>query len=488
MKNLILAIILVVAGNSFVLGQQTPDLEHYLANPYFYNPASAGVSGTKIFLDYHKQWSDFSGAPETQLFTFDKSFKKDKYGLGFKLINDEVNILGRTGGYLSYSYQFKIGKVQSIRFGLEAGFLQNRVLFDKIIAEDNTESLIFSNKQNSTNFDGAAGFIYTIQGFTLGFSAQNLIPSNFHYENTSTSNELVYRNIHHYYLNAMYDIKLGESKWLIQPSILAKSAKGLPFVFDGNITTKFDDMAWLTLRYKHKVGYSAGIGAVIANQVTIGYAYGISSNEISKYNTGTHEVILGINILGGQGGSGTKIPNKRLDKLEQQNNELYEKTDYLEKQNESLKSELEKQKEELKNKVFGLDELKLELTKELEEWKASQKNQSSNSNVNTESNINLNANSASEELGQESLKENGDKFVVIGATKTIKSAKKYQTIIAREYKETTMIVRNDAETWYLIYTVKTRSVEDAQKELKRVKKIDTKSIYVGKPWIYSVQD
>lgn len=484
MKNLVVAIIIVFVGNSFVFGQQTPDLEHYLVNPYFYNPASAGAEGTKIFLDYHKQWADFSGAPETQLFTFDKSFKNDKYGLGFKLVNDEVNILGRTGGYLSYSYKFKIGKVQSIRFGLEAGFLQNRVLFDKIMAEDNTEALIFSNKQNSTNFDGAAGFVYTIQGFTLGFSAQNLIPSSFRYENSATSNELIYRNIHHYYLNAMYDFNIGESKWVIQPSILAKSAKGLPFVFDGNLTTKYDDIAWLTLRYKHKVGYSAGLGATIANQVTIGYAYGISSNEIAQYNSGTHEVILGINIKGGKGGSGNKIPNKKLDKLEQQNNELYEKTDYLQKQNESLKLELEKQKEELKNKVFGLDELKLELSEELEAWEANQKNQSSVSNASS----NDSSSSASEELGQETLKENGDKFVVIGATRTLKSAKKYQTIIAREYKETTSVVRNDQETWYLIFTIKTRSVDEAQKELKRVKKIDKKNIYVGKPWVYSVQD
>ncbi len=483
MKNLVIAIALFFAGNTLFFGQQTPDLEHYLVNPYLYNPAATGVEGTKMFLDYHKQWADFSGAPETQLFTFDKSFKKDKYGLGFKLINDEVNILGRTGGYLSYSYQFQIGKVQSIRFGVEAGFLQNRVLFDKIIAEDSKEAVIFSNKQNSTNFDGAAGFIYKIQDFTLGFSAQNLIPTTFHYQNTATSNELVYRNIHHYYLNAMYDFHLGESKWLIQPSILAKSAKGIPFVFDGNLTAKFDDMAWLTLRYKHNVGYSAGIGVLIANQVTIGYAYGMSSNDLSKYNTGTHEVILGVNIQGSQGGSSnSKIPNKRLDKLEQQNNELYEKTDYLEKQNEALKIELEKQKEELKNKVFGLDQLKEELTKELEEWKATQQTATE---VKTENN---NSVTAADELGHTTLKEDGDKFIVIGATRTIKTAKKYQTIIAREYKETTSIVQNDKKTWYLIYTKKTKSVEDAQKELKRVKKVDTKGIYVGKPWIYEIED
>jgi type IX secretion system PorP/SprF family membrane protein len=482
MKKIVSILVVGFISFSNLFGQQTPELEHYLVNPYFYNPAGAGTEGMNVYLDYHKQWADFNGAPETQVFTFDKAFKKNKYGLGFKLINDEINILGSTGGYLSYSYAVQIGKVQSLRFGVEAGFLQNRILFDKVIATDNDEALIFANNQNSTNFDGAAGLIYKIQKFTLGFAAQNLIPNSFRYQNSETSNELVYRNIQHYYLNGMYDFNLGESKWLLQPSFMVKGAKGLPFVIDGNLTAKYDNMHWMTLRYKHNIGYSIGAGGMIGNQVKIGYAYGISSNEISNHNTGTHEVILGITLFGGSGGSDSKISNKQLDRIEAQNNELLEKTDYLEKQNQTLKEELERQKEELKNKVFGLDQLKLDFEKELKEWKAEQLLNADGSSASGNENM-----SAADELGSVKLAENGEKYVVIGATRGFELAKKYQTVIQREYDLSTKIIQNTRKSWYLIYTKKVNTPEEAQEELKRVKKADTKNIYVGKPWVYETE-
>jgi type IX secretion system PorP/SprF family membrane protein len=482
MKNIIALLALTIICSTKFMAQQTPALEHYLVNPYFYNPASAGLEGTNLFLDYHKQWADFSGAPETQVLTFDKSFKKDKFGFGFKLINDEINILGSTSGYFTYAYQIKIGEIQSLRFGVEAGFRQNRVLFDKVVASDNDEALIFRTGQNATNVDGSAGLIYKLQNFTLGLSAQNLIPNSFHYQNSETSNELIYRNIQHYYLNAMYDIKLGDSKWGLQPSVFVKGAKGLPFVFDGNLTTTYNELLWLTLRYKHAVGYSVGAGGVISDQIKIGYAYSLSSNDLVGYNNGTHEVILGIALGNNKSGSGSNLSNRQLDKIESQNNELLEKTDYLEKQTQTLKEELERQKEELKNKVYGLDELKLEIMKEMETWKSEHLNDT----VNT-SGFNAENNAASSELESETLSEDGDKYVVIGATRELSTAKKYQSIIVREYNMTTRILQNSRKTWYLIYTLKTDSAEDAEEELIRVKKMDKRNIYVGKPWVYEIK-
>lgn len=488
MKKITLILTSYILCFSTITGQQTPELEHYLVNPFFYNPAGAGVEGTNIYLDYHKQWAGFSGAPQTQVFTFDKAFKKNKYGFGFKVINDEINILGSTGGYLAYSYEVKIGKVQSIRFGVEAGILQNRILFDKIVATENDEALLFNNRQSSSNFDGSAGLIYKLQKFTLGFAAQNLIPNSFDYESSETSNSLVYSNIQHYYLNGLYDFNLGDSKWILQPSFLVRGAKGMPFVYDGNLSVIYDQMHWLTLRYKHNIGYSVGIGGVIANQVKIGYAYGISSNEISNYNSGTHEIVVGISIFGGNGNGGdSKMSSKQLDRIETQNNELLEKTDYLEKQNQTLKEELEKQKEELKNKVFGLDQLKLEFEKEMQEWKKQQESNAAN-NSNSTSDSGKEMNSAADELGSTTLAENGEKYVIIGATRGFELAKMYQTIIKREYDLDTKVIQNSRKSWYLIYTKKVDTPAEAQEELKRVKKADTKGIYVGKPWVYEAND
>jgi len=455
--------------------QQTSNLEHYLVNPYLNNPAYAGVNGSNVYLDYHKQWQGFSGAPETQFLTFDKSLNKNKMGIGLKVINDRINILGSTSGLLSYSYLVKLGKVQTLRFGVEAGFKQNRILFDKVVAEDHSEDVFFSTSQNATSFSGSAGLLYEIADFSFSFSAINLIPDSYNYENTASSNVLTFTDVQHFYANASYDFKIGESKWVIQPSAMARGTIGLPFVFDGNLTAKYDKLFWATLRYKHNIGYSIGAGGVINDQITLGYAYGISSNDLVNYNSGTHEVILGYKFLKNASNSGgkNKSSKKQLDKIQQQNQELFEKTDYLESQNKLLKEELEKQKEELKNKVFGLEDLKLELQKELDEWKKNQKSNPSTDALNTS--IPTVENNTSIEKGR---------YVVVGATRSFELAKDYQSIIAREYTLDSKIIQNSKKTWFLIYTKKVNTQDDANQELKRVKKVNTKDIYVGKPWVY----
>ena len=78
----------------------------------------------------------------------------------------------------------------------------------------------------------------------------------------------------------------------------------------------------------------------------------------------------------------------------------------------------------------------------------------------------------------------GDLYVVVGATREMKEAQNFQKILTREYKLKTRIVRNSRASWFLIYTLETNDKKEANKELKRVKKVNTKDIYFGKPWIY----
>jgi type IX secretion system PorP/SprF family membrane protein len=124
---------------SISVAQQTPSFDHYLVNPYLVNPAAAGMNGTNVIIDYRKQWSGFTGAPETQVLSVDGAIKKDKIGLGVMVLNDQVNILANTGAYATFAYRAKFSENHFLRFGLSAGMNQNRILFDKINADDPSE-------------------------------------------------------------------------------------------------------------------------------------------------------------------------------------------------------------------------------------------------------------------------------------------------------------------------------------------------------------
>lgn len=471
MKRIVYAI--AIAFSALVgTAQQTSVINHYLVNPFFINPAAAGLNGSNAFLDYNKQWQGFQGAPETQVLTIDGTIKRDKIGLGFTLINDQSNILGSTAGLLSYAYKIDLAKTQKLRFGISAGFVQNRVLFDNIIAEDDSEAQIFINNQNATNVDVNGGMLYSLSNFSVGLAVNHLMPNQFQYENNYTSNSLTFSNIRHFLVHAQYNFHLKGGKWLVKPNFLMKGVQGIPFLLEGGVTGEYKKQVWLTARYKHKVGYNVAAGGVIAKQLILAYSYGISSNHISTQNSGTHEILLGYKFMKNTK-SGDGASSKDLNKLHEQNAELYEKVDYLNKENEQIREELEQQKKLLKEKVFGLDELNAEFEREQEAREEIVKENEFDIDKD------LDANNA-----EIKTIEDGQLYIIVGATRSAEQAKKFQKVVFREYKLMTKIIRNNNDTWYFVYSLQTQDINAARKELDRVRKMNNKNIFVGKPWMY----
>ena len=170
---------------------------------------------------------------------------------------------------------------------------------------------------------------------------------------------------------------------------------------------------------------------------------------------------------------------------------------------ELIKEELEKQKALLKEKIYGLEELKKALEKEradrekmISEFEFKPNNSPSLENEEPKEPETIEPEQSSPSTEDQNPKETevnedssdkiveGDLYVVVGATREMKEAQNFQKILTREYKLKTRIVRNSRASWFLIYTLETNDKKEANKELKRVKKVNTKDIYFGKPWIY----
>jgi type IX secretion system PorP/SprF family membrane protein len=483
-------IILLSCISSFGIAQQTGTLDHYLVNQYFVNPAAAGMNGTSIFMDYRKQWSGFTGAPETQILAIDGNIKRESMGLGLMIVNDQVNVLGTTSVMATYGYRIKFGEQHHLRFGISAGLVQNRIIFSRVIAEDPSELQIFQNNQNASTFDGNAGLIYEYKNLQVGFSASQLLGGNFYYENNFQSNTLRFENIHHYMANAQYRFDIKKGKWGIMPSVIVRSTQGLAPLYEGGLTGYFKKFAWATFRYSNKVGMTASIGGIIAKNIVAGYAYSFNNNALGSYNQGSHDIVLGFRIGSGKKG-GSSIDEKELEELNRKNNELYEKTDYLKSENEQLRKDLDAQKAAMKNSIYGLDSLKKimegdmdalqKLMKENEEkmknYKGSGDNGTGNNGTGSNGNVKVNADGVEE-------MQDGKVYIVIGAVTKLENAKKYQQMIKREYNEDTQIVQDDNQFWYFIYTKAFNTKDEAISERDRADKIDVKQIYIGDAWYY----
>lgn len=474
MKNSLILVFIFIA--TFSVAQQQPFYTHHVVNPYFINPAFAGSNGTNVYLDYRKQWVGIQGAPEYQLLTFETPLKQKNMGIGLTISNDQHNILGSTSGMFSYSYLAKISDAQQVRLGTSIGIRQNRILFDRLQAEDMSESSLFLSNQNGTNFDANFGVNYELKKFQLGATVSQLLGSSYNYQNSYNQDDLSFSLIKHYMIVAKYEFTLIPDKLNLSPIILGRSAQGVPFQFDGNLKFDYKDFAWLNLAYKHQVGYSFAIGTVLENNLTIGYSYEMSSNELVNHNSGTHEVIFGFKFNKSNGKGAGGLSNKELKKLEGQNNELLEKTDYLEKNNEKMRDKIEEQEKLLHQYIDGLDEIKK--ASELDKIALEELMKKSQVIVNNNRLENNNVNEI------ESLDENKDIYAVVGAFKVLSNSKTFQQIIKREYNLDSRVIQNAKESWYLVYTKKSNDKKELNQEINRLMKIDKKSIFIGNPWVY----
>ena len=525
MRALVWITFLMSAG--FLQAQQTPIFNNYFVNPYMLNPAMAGSGESSVFLDFRKQWDGIIGAPESQMLTVDGALKNKKVGLGFAVTNDLTNVFSRISGMFTFAHQFNFSEKHHIRLGLSAGITQNKIQFDKINAEDPTEAALFTNQQNATAFDGVFGLSYTLHGFKLGVVANQLFESEFEYENTFAERQLNFGFVRHYAATVGYDFAIKED-WELSPLLLVRSAQGVRAQFDGNLKLAYQKMVWLNLTYRHNVAYAVSLGGIIENKILLGYTYELPSTDLANHSSGSHEIILGYRI--GRASGQENLSDRQLKKLQDAQDELFEKTDFLEQKNQKQDKQIEGQKKKLDEFIDGLqewkDSMRLDedaLRKFIEENEfklnggngggptqtgdnSSNQNTGGNSgdegsggeaatgNGSTTSNAAAGGNNATDDgaddgSGRDNLEEELDPahfqyYVVVGACRKLKHAKDFQKIVQREYELNTKVVRNSRDTWYLIYSAEINSVKEAKKELKKARASDTKGVYFGKPWIY----
>ena len=118
----------------------------------------------------------------------------------------------------------------------------------------------------------------------LGKTIQNEIYPNM-------ANDLNISIVSHFFLSSGYlfdltpDIKL-------QPSILLKYVSGAPLEGDINGVLTFYDMLSFGLSYRSYASLDILTQVKVSKQLSVGYSYEYSTNELSNFTSGSHEIVL----------------------------------------------------------------------------------------------------------------------------------------------------------------------------------------------------
>lgn len=434
--------------------QQINILNTSLENHYILNPALSGQSKNTWFnLHYRNQWQNMPGSPKYLMLSVNGSIN-DRVGAGFQFYNDETDVIAQSGFFTSYSYKTQIQDEHMLSFGLSFGLLQNRLLFDKVIVENNSDPNLYSNDR-LTRFNANVGAVYQFKGFSVGLASYQLLENEYEFRRDEEYN-LDYRLTRHYVLHGAYDIPSIENiKLDIKPFAIARTPQGLPAVFDLGSKFEWNKTLWTDLFYRTNKTVGVNTGIVYNNQISIGFSFEINNSYLAEYGGSSTEIMIGFSPKA----------------LFPQGNPQGQRTTVSEKSKENIIKEAESKKhdnEDIDDNINNLDENIIKL-------QAIQKREAQE----------YDKLKARHKLGlDEIVNDSENLLIVIGAFSQISDAKKYQKSVARDDGRQTFLKINNEENMVLIYSKQVKTEKEAQKELKKLQENNVIKEIFSESWIY----
>lgn len=306
----ILVLLLVAINYSFGQELNLPVFTQYLAdNQFVISPTYAGIGDNlKIRANGLTQWVGIKGAPDNQSIYGDIRIG-DRTGLGLSVYNDKNGNTLQTGGKISYAHHLTLDETteQYLSLGISFNINSFRIdieNFNTTVANPSIDPFVTDDrKTTNSNFD--AGFLYRYKAFFVSVNANNILGKNIdERERVFEPNLLLNMQVY-------AGLTIGGARqkgWEYEPSVFyqlfasdGRSSTDLNFklrkygrdgnYFWGGVSYRFlNDQFLKPLNIGPMVGLSQDF-------FYFGYAYQITTNDLSGYNSGTHVVTIGLNLL-----------------------------------------------------------------------------------------------------------------------------------------------------------------------------------------------
>jgi type IX secretion system PorP/SprF family membrane protein len=272
--------------------QQLPHYSQYMINDYVMNPAIGGKENYFIGMsDNRYQWGGITDAPRTYTLSMHGPLKYEHMGVGGQLFTDIVGPTRRTGFYASYAYHVPLAQNLHLSLGLSAGVLQFTIDAQKITLHDPGDLTLTNSLQSVLTPDFGTGVYLYSDRFWLGFSAMQLQQNKLRFFDYMSDTKSVMNR--HFYGTLGYRFPVG-SDFVIEPSALLKYVAPVPFQFDVSVRAIYKEKFWLGASFRNRDALVAYTGFIYRENLIFGYAYDYSTTNLRNYNSGTHELVIGV--------------------------------------------------------------------------------------------------------------------------------------------------------------------------------------------------
>ncbi|MFD2588176.1 type IX secretion system membrane protein PorP/SprF [Croceitalea marina] len=301
-KSILLPILFIAVTIQGLIAQQDAQYTQYMFNTISVNPAYAGSRGQLTFAGlYRSQWVGLDGAPETFTINLHSPIRNSRLGYGLSVVNDNIGDGVVQETYIDgvISYTLDVSQNAKLSFGLKGGgnflsldFTKLRNFDEEVVQQDNIDN------QFTPNF--GLGVYYHTDKFYAGFSAPNILETEFFDNSDNDSNEvnfLAAERINFYFITGyVFDLN-GNLKF--KPALLTKAVGGAPLQIDVSANFLVNERFSFGAAYRWDAAISALAGFQINDQIMLGLAYDKETTELGtrRFNDGSFEIFLRLELL-----------------------------------------------------------------------------------------------------------------------------------------------------------------------------------------------
>jgi type IX secretion system PorP/SprF family membrane protein len=292
--NLVLVAVALLGSIGPAFGQQDAQYSQYMFNQLSYNPAYAGsreaLSATMVL---RRQWLGFEGGPTTGNINVHAPIFNERHGLGFNFEHDRIGVTQQSNLAFSYAYRIPVSK-GFLSLGLDAGLLQYKVNFAEINPVDQDPSKPSVNVSALLPRAGAGAYFYTNK-FYAGVSAPNLLAGRYFGSSNQTAGQLASKQSMHLFGMLGAILPLGNAV-SFRPSGVVKYAAGAPMQIDLNATLFFAKVIGVGVGYRNTDAMIFMLEYQSKRRFRAGYAYDMTLSPLRTVTSGSHELMIGIDL------------------------------------------------------------------------------------------------------------------------------------------------------------------------------------------------
>ena len=311
-QKLILYFIFIVLVKGYGQELNLPVFTQQLAdNNFVVSPTYAGIGDNlKLRANGLTQWVGIKGAPDNQSVYGDFRIA-DRSGVGLSFYNDRNGNTIQTGAKFSFAHHLILDYYSKmyLSFGISYNINNFRIDIDNFNTtyENPTVDPFVTDDRRTTNHNFDIGALYRLKGFFLSLNLNNMLDKDF----DDAARVFEPNLLLNYQVYSGYTFRGPKKSGLeYEPSIFyqmftsdKRSATDLNFKF--RKFNRNEDYFWAGISYRFlndqflkplNLGPMAGFKKSI---FYFGYAYQVTLNDLSGYNSGTHVVTIGLDFLQG---------------------------------------------------------------------------------------------------------------------------------------------------------------------------------------------